>query len=245
MPDKQHTKPQRKSSKKPANFVSEESELFSDDSCYSVIHTVAHVKINVQPKVQLEFSEEKGAPGIHLACIMDTGTSCNIMSIADLNKLVPNATLKPSQSRLHLYDGSYMKPLGVYSMYARYLDTTQRLRFEIVSTAVARKPLLSSNTCQKMGLISINVPPPSPDATTSAAREIKYANDSGPKQSAHVCVDQNTQGSNILDKYSDVFEGLGCLPGELNLKIDSSVPPVQHTPRKVPISIKSSHFSLE
>ena len=255
--DKPDPKGQRNGYKKRANFVNEESELFSDDSCFSVIHTVAHVKINKQPKVQLEFSEEKGKPGIHLSCIMDTGTSCNIMSIADLNKLVPNATLRRSESRLHLYDGSHMKPLGVYSMYAKYQNKIQRLRFEIVSTAVARKPLLSSNTCQKMGLISINVPHPSHTADVSTAREVRYANESGVQQrgseTADVCEDVNkpkiSQGSNcattqksttgIMDRYSDVFEGLGCLPGELHLEIDSSVSPVQHVPRKIPIAIKS------
>ena len=188
--------------------------------------------------------------------IMDTGTSCNKMSIADLNKLVPNAKLRRSESRFHLYDGSHMKPLGVYSMYAKYQERIQRLRFEIVSTAVAHKPLLSANTCQKIGLISINVSVPSQSETVSTAREVRYANESGVQQSSSASADvcdvnkhEHAQGSKywtmrgkatqIMDKYTDVFEGLGCLAGELQLEIDSSVSYVQYIPRKIPLAIRS------
>ena len=134
----------------------DEGALQSNDSCYSVTHTVAHVKINKQPRVDLELSEVKSEPGKHIACVLDTGTSFNIMSISDLHTLVPNAVLRKSESRLHLYDGLQMKPLGVYTIYARYGDKSQRLRFEIVKTHVARRPLLSSNTCQRLGLITIH-----------------------------------------------------------------------------------------
>jgi transposase InsO family protein len=239
---------------KNANFVDHDDSVFSEDSCYSVIHTVAHVKINKQPRVEMNFSEEKTKAEKMKVCVIDTGTSCNVMSIDDLNSLVPNAKLRPSESRLHLYDGSYMKPLGVYSMYARYQGKVQRLRFEIVSTAVARKPLLSSNTCQRLGLISINVPHSPPMPATDKMKDkdslIQYANEAMLRKPADLEQDgKHSQGSHftskqkevagIMDKYKDVFEGLGCLPGELHLEIDDSVPPVQHVPRKVPIAIKS------
>ena len=42
----------------------------------------------------------------------------------------------------------------------------------------------------------------------------------------------------ILDKYPDLFQGLGCLPGNHTIKLDPSVAPVVHPPRKVPVSLK-------
>ena len=42
----------------------------------------------------------------------------------------------------------------------------------------------------------------------------------------------------ILKEFADVFKGSGCLPGEYNIKIDPSVPPVIHPPRWVPIALK-------
>ena len=42
----------------------------------------------------------------------------------------------------------------------------------------------------------------------------------------------------ILDKYSDVFHGLGTLPGYVHLQTNPEVAPVQHTPRKMPVALK-------
>ena len=38
--------------------------------------------------------------------------------------------------------------------------------------------------------------------------------------------------------YKDLFEGLGCMPDTYAIKVDPSVKPVIHPPRKVPISMK-------
>ena len=45
-------------------------------------------------------------------------------------------------------------------------------------------------------------------------------------------------GSKDYEQYSDLFQGLGCLPGEHTIKVDSSISPVVHPPRKVPVSLK-------
>ena len=42
----------------------------------------------------------------------------------------------------------------------------------------------------------------------------------------------------ILEEYADVFDTLGCLPGELHLQVDESVRQVQHVSRKIPVAIK-------
>ncbi|XP_048004084.1 uncharacterized protein K02A2.6-like [Leguminivora glycinivorella] len=41
-----------------------------------------------------------------------------------------------------------------------------------------------------------------------------------------------------LDEYSDLFEGVGCLPGEYSIVVDPSVPPVVSAPRKVPLALR-------
>ena len=40
------------------------------------------------------------------------------------------------------------------------------------------------------------------------------------------------------EQHLDLFQGLGCLPGEHTIKVDSSISPVVHPPRKVPVSLK-------
>ena len=44
---------------------------------------------------------------------------------------------------------------------------------------------------------------------------------------------------NLISKFPEVFEGLGCLPGSHEIATDSSIPPVKHVPRKVPVSMKT------
>lgn len=42
----------------------------------------------------------------------------------------------------------------------------------------------------------------------------------------------------IVQEFSDVFVGLGCLPGEYSIQVDPSVKPVVHPCRKVPFAIQ-------
>ena len=42
----------------------------------------------------------------------------------------------------------------------------------------------------------------------------------------------------LLEQYPQVFEGIGCMPGNHHLTIDLSVKPVVHPPRKIPLSMK-------
>ena len=44
--------------------------------------------------------------------------------------------------------------------------------------------------------------------------------------------------SDILQEYADVFEGIGCLDESYHIKIDPSVKPVLHPPRRVPVTLK-------
>ena len=136
-----------------------------------------------------------------------------MISIDDLNKISRNAVMRESQTRLNLYDGSYMRPLGVCTLHTVHNGKPYKLKFEVVTTKVARKPLLSANTCQVMQLITVNMPESINNVTTNSAEA-------------------------ILDKYSDVFHGLGTLPGYVHLQTNPEVAPVQHTPRKIPVALK-------
>ena len=115
-----------------------------------------------------------------------------------------------------------MEPLGVYSMYAKHKNKQLKLHFEIVTTRVTRQPLLSTNTCEKLGLITIHN---EQSEASGTHRKMNFSN-----------TDASTDP--ILEEFKDVFEGLGCLPGKVYLEYDHRIKPVQHTPRKVPIATK-------
>ena len=51
---------------------------------------------------------------------------------------------------------------------------------------------------------------------------------------------QAALNDNIIQEYSDVFEGLGCLSGDYHIQIDKNIKPVIHAPRKVPVAIRDT-----
>ena len=52
--------------------------------------------------------------------------------------------------------------------------------------------------------------------------------------------DQKPASEKIMERYADVFQGLGCLDGDYHIKIDPAVSPVVHPPRRVPFALKTS-----
>lgn len=49
----------------------------------------------------------------------------------------------------------------------------------------------------------------------------------------------NNQTADILDIYSDVFEGLGCITNaSYHIKVDKNAQPVVHPLRKVPVTLR-------
>jgi len=71
-----------------------------------------------------------------------------------------------------------------------------------------------SDACEKMGVITVN------------------------KQLAVNKVEEpNVNDEYLTDKYCDVFEGLGCLPGDYHLELDTAVTPVKQCPRRMPLTL--------
>ena len=95
------------------------------------------------------------------------------------------------------------------------------MQFNITQDDLA--PLLSYRTCIELGLVTIN------DCDSRS-------NSSGVKDTPSIGV---TVGiADLLEKYKDVFGGLGDLPGEYHIVTDDTVPPVVHPPRRVPVALR-------
>ena len=62
-------------------------------------HTLKNVKMTKkQLHVQLALSHEKDKRGVPVECLLDTGTTCNVISMDDLNKISKNAVIRESQT---------------------------------------------------------------------------------------------------------------------------------------------------
>ena len=113
-----------------------------------------------------------------------------------------------------------MKPLGYSTVYTKLRGKYYKLGFQVVTTKVAQKPLLSTNTCQKLNLLTVN--------TEDANEVVHMAKE----------VVGGLKKEQILEDYSDVFTALGQFPGEHHIEIDPTVRAVQHQPRHVPVALK-------
>ncbi|MCG7877651.1 MAG: RNase H-like domain-containing protein, partial [Candidatus Thiodiazotropha endolucinida] len=110
------------------------------------------------------------------------------------------------------FSGHKLKPEGVVQLPCKIQDKHFDIDFYIVNSAVPS--VLGASTCQELGLIQ---------------RLFKI----------HCNEEFNEKElPQDIQKYNDLFKGLGCLPDTYTIKTDPSIKPVIHPPRKIPVSLK-------
>ncbi len=89
-------------------------------------------------------------------CQLDSGATCNVMSIKDKMRLSPRTALQPSLTRLKLYNSAWMNSMGLFSTQCVIRGKRHKLDFEIMKSG--QRPLLSGSTCEDLGLIRFTIP---------------------------------------------------------------------------------------
>ena len=160
---------------------------------------------------------------------IDTGATCNVMPFGvykHITKDFEGRQLKSTKSVLMMHNKSRVFPRGIVSLQTERNSHGYRVQFLIVDNCEV--PLLSLVTSEQLGLVKII----DSDAATSA---------DAPRDVRQVDVTPNNkpvEKEEILYEYRDVFDGLGCLPGEYNIELDQNHTPVVHAPRRLPIAIR-------
>ncbi|XP_077997421.1 uncharacterized protein LOC144450650 [Glandiceps talaboti] len=227
---------------------SEHDQSSSGESVLQIEHSIESLKGKGKQwfaalKLRSDSSHE-----YQLSCQLDCGATCNVIRYNDLCKICQDGKprLQPSCATLKLYGGHIIKPRGQCRLYCNHNDKSYTLEFQIIDTN--QKPLLSGDTCQTLGLLTVNVPETVHTmnmATTILIYSVKTPKPSVKKMSANTAKDRVYQYTSpltqdkILSDYRDVFQGLGCLPGQYHLQVDQSVKPIKHQPRKVAVALKS------
>ena len=150
---------------------------------------------------------------VNLTCQLDSAATCNVLSHRDY-LILGKPGLEHSSITLTMYDGSLRRSMGRCTLQLA-AETISQLEFEVLDTK--HHSLLSLDTCLKLGLLKYNT--------------------------EEVCIvhsDQELTHSRICEEYLDLFSGIGCLPGEYDIELDSAIPPVQNRPRKVPHMMKAA-----
>ena len=126
-----------------------------------------------------------------IKCQLDTGATCNVMSFNDVCVIKQHGDplLVPTTAKHKLYDGTMMPVLGECNLCCECKGVQHQLNFKVI--AGSQKPLLSGEACNKLGLITIN--------------------------EVHQITTPDGNDDALLQEYGDVFEGLGCLPGDYHM----------------------------
>ena len=135
--------------------------------------------------------------------------------------------MEDTKSVLVMYNKSKLKPLGKckLKLWNPRNQKLYQLEFQVVDSGGTTVPLLGKRASEGMQLIKVHY-------------ENILAIDS---MVTVLPVMQSTRGQWTMDQikaeYADVFSGDGCLEGEYQLEIDSSVKPVQLPKRRVPVAM--------
>ena len=88
------------------------------------------------------------------------------------------------------------------------------------------RAILEIEACKAMDLISINT------QTICTLKEMRTS-PTGPQS-----LSPPLTKDFIIERYADLFDGLGLSDGEVHLEVERRVPPVQMPPRRLPVAIK-------
>ena len=96
-----------------------DDDLTDDEDPLFKIEEVSSVKTaGKQLNAKIIFSDTEELYNTELECQLDTGATCNVMSLRDLAIIsqTGDPPLRSSKVKLKLFDGSLMKPSGVATL---------------------------------------------------------------------------------------------------------------------------------
>jgi hypothetical protein len=166
-------------------------------------------------------------------CFLDTCATCNAIGYNELCNLLqePQVKLDRSSSEIYVFGEGSLSPIGQVTLEILRDGISHRLPFQVVKHR--QPPLLSASTCLYLKLITVH---PESFDTDIRRQRISSVDFSGPNSASHRAALE--AASAIIQKYDDVFEGIGKLENSVTLEIDESVKPIIDVPRRIPIAVK-------
>ena len=156
---------------------------------------------------------------------IDTGSQVNIMPLKDLKKIVgSNPQINTCNHNLVSYSEDKLTVLGTAKLPVKSkTDVEQELTFHIVETN--QPGLLGLTSSQDLGLIKV---------VMMAKTEEKQTE---PDQGEEVTKSSEELREQVLQKYAQVFTGLGRMEKPYHIEVDPTVTPVINLPRTIPAAL--------
>ncbi|XP_060076924.1 uncharacterized protein K02A2.6-like [Ylistrum balloti] len=154
---------------------------------------------------------------------VDCGSTVNILPEKMYMKIFRDNELRDLEDttiRLVMFNKTETKPLGKRRVRVVNPATGKRNSVEFVIVRGNVQAILGAQASQQMGLITVNK---NVCIQTEGLERVQAV---------------KTDDQDLTLKYNSVFEGLGKLPGKLQLEVDRTVQPVQIPTRKVPVAVR-------
>ena len=140
---------------------------------------------------------------------IDTGAQCNVMPRNTCDE-AGIVTSGSSRSKLVSYSGHEIKTIGKTDVVVLYQDRYHVMEVQVVEGDVM--PVVGLKTATELNLVK-------------RLFTVGCKGNGGPQPE-------------ILKRYQSQFSGIGTLPGEYEIKIDASITPVVHPPRRIPYMLR-------
>ena len=148
----------------------------------------------------------------HIALKLDIGAEANVMSEATFNNIRPRPKVHATKMKVRGYSGTAIPVKGRCLVEVTHKDRERTLAFVVVHRDVQAK--LGLAACERLNLV---------------------------KRVLVVESEGETVYDELMEEYSDLFQGLGCLPGEHTIRVDKNLPPVINPCRKKCHLLFNSH----
>lgn len=152
---------------------------------------------------------------LKIKCQIDTGADTNVISKHTLERIKcssqENIKVFKTNNKIYTFSGELVPNLGTCIINCEFeTGSSARLYFTVVECECI--PIIGWKTCEKLGIV----------------KRIFKIDDKLSNRSVQ----------NIVSKYANTFEGLGCLPYKAHIDIDSSVTPKVCPVRRIPYSLE-------
>ena len=158
---------------------------------------------------------------------IDTGAQCNVIPVHLYKAVTKDFHLKEvttSDSFIISYGGQRIPVLGCTRIPVKRRHFVCKLDCKLID-APDMRPILGHKACIGMQLVAIKdsdmIHPPQAGLTVHCTRSV------------HLTQEE------VIERYPDVFdENVGLLEGCYHIKINNSIVPTQHAPRRIPVAIR-------
>ena len=148
---------------------------------------------------------------------LDTGAGTNVLPMSMYRQLPGPIPMRPTETVLIAFGGGRLPADGVVSLKCRTNKSEAVLDFHV--TSQSDKPILGGDACEQLQLVK------RVEALTATLQQ------PGKPPATK---------EELIERYTDVFTGLGEFPGVHHIHIDPNATPVIHACRNVPLSIMDS-----